>query len=213
MFFGLTAPGQPVHDASELPRHRHLPSRAGAADARSGPAGAILAETPVITDEHPNTLVPEMIADSTRQAGQDVTAWGGSPTTSPGRSRSLMEEARADGRSPWSSHEAQLDGYGHELVMLPFINYNRGNLDAVHRMLSHPQAFPALGRCRRPCRRDLRHLVLDFALGYWTRDRSSGPRIPLEQVWRKLTAADRRHFRPERSAASSATVCAPTSTH
>jgi len=30
---------------------------------------------------------------------------------------------------------------GHELVMLPFINYNRGNLDAVHRMLSHPQRF------------------------------------------------------------------------
>jgi N-acyl-D-aspartate/D-glutamate deacylase len=135
-----------------------------------------------------------MIADFDQHASK-MYRMGRVPNYEPGPQDSLLGEARANGRTALEqAYEAHLMDEGRELVMLPFINYNCGNLDAVHSILSNPHAFPALGDAGAHVGATCDTSYSTFALRYWSQDRRSGPRIPLEQIVHKMTAVTAAHF-------------------
>jgi len=77
---------------------------------------------------------------------------------------------------------------GRNLLMFPFTNYFRFNLDDVHAMLTHPASVYGLGdggaHCGIACDASGQTLMLS----YWVRDRVSGPRIPIEQAVKTMTS-------------------------
>jgi N-acyl-D-amino-acid deacylase len=77
---------------------------------------------------------------------------------------------------------------GRNLLMFPFTNYFRFNLDDVHAMLTHPASVYGLGdggaHCGIACDASGQTLMLS----YWVRDRISGPRIPIEEAVKTMTS-------------------------
>jgi len=77
---------------------------------------------------------------------------------------------------------------GRNLLMFPFTNYFRFNLDDIHAMLTHPASVYGLGdggaHCGIACDASGQTLML----AYWVRDRVSGPRIPIEQAVKTMTS-------------------------
>ncbi len=77
---------------------------------------------------------------------------------------------------------------GKELLYFPFLGYAHGNFDDLREMMLHPQAVFGLSDGGAHC-----GLICDasnptFLLTHWVRDRTRGPRLPLEHVVRAQTA-------------------------
>jgi N-acyl-D-aspartate/D-glutamate deacylase len=77
---------------------------------------------------------------------------------------------------------------GRNLLMFPFTNYFRFNLNDVHAMLTHPASVYGLGDGGAHCGIACDASGQTFMLAYWVRDRKSGPRIPLEQAVKTMTS-------------------------
>ncbi|TVV76736.1 N-acyl-D-amino-acid deacylase family protein [Sphingomonas solaris] len=69
------------------------------------------------------------------------------------------------------------------------LNYAKGNLDATHDMLADPVTVGGLGDGGAHMKMICDSSYATFALTHWVRDRTRGPRLPLELVVRKLTSA------------------------
>jgi N-acyl-D-aspartate/D-glutamate deacylase len=79
------------------------------------------------------------------------------------------------------------EGDGTNIVSLPGAGYMHGNLDAVHDMLTHPVTVVGLADAGAHVK-----LICDGSspttlLTHWTRDRTRGPRIPLEHMVEQQT--------------------------
>ena len=77
---------------------------------------------------------------------------------------------------------------GRNLLMFPFTNYFRFNLDDVHAMLTHPASVYGLGDGGAHCGIACDASGQTFMLSYWVRDRISGPRIPIEQAVKSMSS-------------------------
>jgi N-acyl-D-amino-acid deacylase len=81
-----------------------------------------------------------------------------------------------------------LENAGRAFLMFPFTNYFRGTLDDVYAMLMHPASVWGLGdggaHCGVACDAGGPTLMLT----HWVRDRTRGPRIPLEQAVAMLSS-------------------------
>jgi len=90
-----------------------------------------------------------------------------------------------------SAEEVALDHMltkgGRGMLYLPFLNYAEGSLDACHAMMTHPDTVPGLSDGGAHVGTICDGSLPTSNLTLWTRDRTRGPKLPLERVIRMQT--------------------------
>lgn len=116
---------------------------------------------------------------------------GETPDYEPLPETSLFAVAQARGISPL---EAILDALiaddGRALIYFPLFNYQAGDLENLRLMLEHPLALAGLGDGGAHVGTTCDASFPTTMLAHWTRDRSRGPRLPLEKVVALLTSGN-----------------------
>ncbi len=95
--------------------------------------------------------------------------------------------AKAGVTAAEAAYDAFCDLDGRALLLAPLFNYVDGNHDVIREQLTHPRAVTGLSDGGAHC-----GLICDASLpttmiSHWTRDRSRGPKLPLQWVVRKQT--------------------------
>ncbi|WP_216911067.1 N-acyl-D-amino-acid deacylase family protein [Nocardia noduli] len=106
----------------------------------------------------------------------------------PGPDKRLDAIARAQGVTPQEvlyDHLSAAQGEG--ITASFFLNYGDNSLDAVYEMMRNPLVANGLGDGGAHMRMMCDASMPTFTLSFWGRDRSRGPRIPLESLVHKLT--------------------------
>jgi N-acyl-D-aspartate/D-glutamate deacylase len=70
------------------------------------------------------------------------------------------------------------------MIYAPTLNYAEGNLDPAYAMLSHPQTVPGLSDGGAHVGQICDGSFPTTLLTHWARDRTRGPKLKLEQVFR-----------------------------
>jgi N-acyl-D-aspartate/D-glutamate deacylase len=113
----------------------------------------------------------------------------------PSFDESIASRARAANRDPFDlALDLLLEDGGTRLLMYAFENYCGGSLDAIHQMLSNRNTVCGIADGGAHV-----GLICDSAsptslLTLWARDRTRGPRLPLEYLVHKQTAATARTY-------------------
>ena len=103
--------------------------------------------------------------------------------------------ARREGRDPVEFvYDLMLEDDGKTLLFVPAANYTGGNLDAVHDMLVSPHAMMALSDSGAHVGYICDGSFPTYLMSFWTRDRTRGPKISIEQAVRLQTTASARHI-------------------
>ncbi|MYK29006.1 MAG: amidohydrolase family protein, partial [Gammaproteobacteria bacterium] len=76
---------------------------------------------------------------------------------------------------------------GHAILMMPSLNFARGNCDAIHDLMADPHSVIGLADGGAHCQLICDASSTTHLLTYWARDRQ-GPRLPLEYLVRKQCA-------------------------
>jgi N-acyl-D-aspartate/D-glutamate deacylase len=111
------------------------------------------------------------------------------PDYEPSADQSLAAEAKRRGVAPEAlAYDWLLENDGKALLYRPFLNYAGYNLDAIHEMLQHPHVVPGLGDGGAHV-----GLISDgsfptFLISHWAKDRTRGPRLPLEKLVKAQSA-------------------------
>ena len=84
-------------------------------------------------------------------------------------------------------YDAMLELDGRQLLMLTIIGYSDGDLEAVREMLVHEHSAFGLGDGGAHCGAICDASMTTSMLSLWARDRSRGPKLPLEAVVKKMT--------------------------
>ena len=114
---------------------------------------------------------------------------GDPPDYEPPPESSVAAIARRAGRDADEVlYDLMLGDDGRELLLFALLNYDDGNLDAVYEMLRHPRTVLGLGDGGAHCGIVCDATMTTYTLTHWVRDRSRGPRLPLEFAVRRLTA-------------------------
>jgi N-acyl-D-aspartate/D-glutamate deacylase len=106
----------------------------------------------------------------------------------PPQQDSVRERARAAGVPEMQIIVDQLlanDGRG--LLYMPFFNYSYGDLSFTHEALRHPGTRMGLSDAGAHCGAICDGGTPTFMLTHWVRDRTRGPKLPLELVVQKQT--------------------------
>ena len=107
----------------------------------------------------------------------------------PTADRSIAARAEANGVEPIEElYERLRDRDGEALMMMPFLGYAHGNGDALHDMLTHPAAVLGLADGGAHANFICDASTPTWMLTHWVRDRTRGPRLPLVDVVKKMTA-------------------------
>jgi N-acyl-D-aspartate/D-glutamate deacylase len=113
-----------------------------------------------------------------------------SPDYEPTPDQSIAALAKARGQS---AQEVALDHMlareGRGMLYLPFLNYAEGSLAPSHAMLLHKDTIPGLSDGGAHVGMICDGSFSTSLLTHWTRDRTRGPRLPIEQVV-KMQASD-----------------------
>lgn len=86
-------------------------------------------------------------------------------------------------------YDLLLERDGRELLFAPAANYVDGDYAAAHTMLSHPSTVVGLGDGGAHCGSICDGSFPTYLLTHWTRDRTRGPRLPLEFAVQRYTRA------------------------
>ena len=106
----------------------------------------------------------------------------------PTPTQSILGEAMARKVSPLEViYDAMLEDDGNELLYFPVYNYIGMSLDDVHTMLAHPLALAGLSDGGAHVGTVCDASFPTYMMAHWARDRTRGPRLPLEQVVHMLT--------------------------
>ncbi len=107
----------------------------------------------------------------------------------PSQEATVESRAQREGRDPEELvYDLLLEADGRAFLLFPFTNYFRFDLEDVHTMLTHPASVWGLGdggaHCGVACDAGGPTLMLT----HWVRDRTRGPRIPLEDALQMMTS-------------------------
>jgi N-acyl-D-aspartate/D-glutamate deacylase len=106
----------------------------------------------------------------------------------PERSESVVGRARELGVSAESlMYDLLLEDEGRAFYAVFGSNFAKANLDASMEMLTHPDSVTGLSDAGAHVNFICDCSMPTFHLTHWVRDRSRGPRLPLERVVHKLT--------------------------
>jgi N-acyl-D-aspartate/D-glutamate deacylase len=113
---------------------------------------------------------------------------GTEPDYEPTADSTVLARAEARGVSPEAvALEHMLSGGGRGMLYVPFLNYTEGSLHAVREMIVHPDSVPGLSDGGAHVGMICDGSFPTSMITHWTRDRTRGPKIPLEAVIRMQT--------------------------
>lgn len=106
----------------------------------------------------------------------------------PSADGSIAAIAERQRRDPWDvTYDTLLGAEGREFLLLPLLNYAGNNYDHLHDMMSDPVSLQGLGDGGAHCGIICDASMTTYLMSYWVRDRTRGPRIPLETAVHRLT--------------------------
>ena len=101
---------------------------------------------------------------------------------------SVAAIASREGRDPWEVlYDLLLGSDGRDFLLHPLLNYGRGSYDGLYDMLSDPMTVQGLGDGGAHCGIICDASMTTYLLSHWARDRTRGPRLPVELAVRRLT--------------------------
>ena len=107
----------------------------------------------------------------------------------PAEDRSVAAEAARQGRDPQEVvYDWLLENDGKAILYRPLSNYTYGNLDTVADMIGHPNTIVGLGDGGAHVGVLTDASAITYMLTHWTRDRTRGPKKPVEWAIRRLTS-------------------------
>jgi N-acyl-D-aspartate/D-glutamate deacylase len=113
----------------------------------------------------------------------------------PDPSRSFAAEAARQGVSPIDlAYDTLAAGDGETMFLAVAANYADGNGDVVYEMINDPETIIGLGDGGAHCLGLLDVTTPTTVLTQWVRDRTRGPRMPIEVAVRALSASNARAF-------------------
>ncbi len=129
---------------------------------------------------------------------QIATRWdrmyllGEQPDYEPPPERSIAAMAAGEGVSPAEyCYDYLVGGDGGRMVYFPVTNYVHGDLEVVRKMIEDPHTILGLSDGGAHCGVICDASLNTSMLSHWVRDRTRGPRMPLERVVKHMTSEDR----------------------
>jgi N-acyl-D-aspartate/D-glutamate deacylase len=111
------------------------------------------------------------------------------PDYEPGPDASLATLARKRDREPFDLlYDLILEQDGRALLLYPVANYHAGDDSDVREMIDQPSSLLGLADGGAHSGLLCDASIQTYLLTHWTRDRSRGPRFPIERIVHKLTA-------------------------
>lgn len=110
------------------------------------------------------------------------------PDYEPLPERSLAAISAAEGRAPEEILYDQLvEGPGDATLLWAMMNYSEGSTEAVREMIMNPMSLLGIGDGGAHCLSLCDATTPTTILTHWVRDRTRGPRIPLERAVHEMT--------------------------
>jgi N-acyl-D-amino-acid deacylase len=180
MLLGLDASYNPFSAHLAYGRIADLPLAERVAEMRRPEVrAAILADTP-----EPKSMFVYSLA----RRFETIYELGYLPNYEPDAEDSVAAIAAARGvSSDEVVYDMLLGNDGRALLLQTLANYEDGNLDVVHALLTHPNSVPALGDGGAHYGMICDSTYTTFLLTYWGRDRKTA-RIALPEIVRKMTS-------------------------
>ena len=131
----------------------------------------------------------EVVMDMIENGLDKVFRLGDPPCYEPAPEESLAATAEREGRDPYDLlYDWLLELDGHQLLMLTLLGYSNYDLEPTRTMLEHPRTAFGLGDGGAHCGAICDASMTTSLLEHWTKGRTRGPRLPVEQVVRKMTS-------------------------
>ena len=119
----------------------------------------------------------------------DQIYWLGTPPNyEPGPEQSIARIVESRGQELLAgAYDLFLEENGHALFLMAAFNFFEGNHDVIRQQLTHPWSVSGLSDGGAHCGMISDASNPTFMLTHWARDRSRGPKLPIEWVVKKQT--------------------------
>ena len=119
---------------------------------------------------------------------------GDPPDYEPRESDSIAAIAEREGRTPDEVAYDYLAESADHFLFFPVVGYNEDNHDIIRTMLTDEATILGLGDGGAHCSSIIDASLPSFMLTHWARDRSRGPRLPLELMVKRQTSETAKFF-------------------